>query len=58
MWTIGLHLICLSAGNFSHQILTTFPFGFQQVLSIDMTSKDISLHNFISLTWRSTLAFL
>ncbi|XP_077637215.1 maltase-glucoamylase [Crocuta crocuta] len=29
-----------------------------QVLSIDMTSKDISLHNFISLTWRSTLAFL
>ncbi|XP_006746626.1 maltase-glucoamylase, intestinal [Leptonychotes weddellii] len=26
-----------------------------QVLSIDVTSRDISLHNFISLTWRSTL---
>uniref|UniRef100_A0A7N5JPE2 Maltase-glucoamylase n=1 Tax=Ailuropoda melanoleuca TaxID=9646 RepID=A0A7N5JPE2_AILME len=26
-----------------------------QVLSIDVTSRDISLHNFISLTWGSTL---
>ena len=34
------------------------PFGSQQVLNIDMTSRNISLHHFISLTWKSTLWIL
>ncbi|ELK13786.1 Maltase-glucoamylase, intestinal [Pteropus alecto] len=34
--------------NFTHNPTT-------QVLSIDVTNRNISLHNFISLTWRSTL---
>ncbi|XP_039716533.1 maltase-glucoamylase isoform X1 [Pteropus medius] len=34
--------------NFTHNSTT-------QVLSIDVTNRNISLHNFISLTWRSTL---
>uniref|UniRef100_A0A667IGG8 Maltase-glucoamylase n=2 Tax=Lynx canadensis TaxID=61383 RepID=A0A667IGG8_LYNCA len=59
IWGVGSVSISSVSISASGMVITpTFTYNpASQVLSIDMTSTDISLHKFVSLTWRSTLNF-
>ncbi|XP_013975431.1 maltase-glucoamylase, intestinal isoform X1 [Canis lupus familiaris] len=59
IWGVGSVSISSVSISVSGMVITpTFTYNpATQVLSIDVTGRDISLHNFISLTWRSTLNF-
>ncbi|XP_045420062.1 maltase-glucoamylase, intestinal isoform X1 [Lemur catta] len=57
IWGVGSVPITSVSISVSGTVITP-PFNSNsttQVLSIDVTDRNISLHNFISLTWRSTL---
>ncbi|XP_069318720.1 maltase-glucoamylase-like [Eulemur rufifrons] len=57
IWGVGSIPITSVSISVSDTVITP-PFNSNsttQVLSIDVTDRNISLHNFISLTWRSTL---
>lgn len=59
IWGVGSVSISSVSISASGMVITpTFTYNpASQVLSVDMTSTDISLHKFVSLTWRSTLNF-
>ncbi|XDB49452.1 hypothetical protein AB1E18_003025 [Capra hircus] len=59
VWGVGSDSISSVSISVSGVVITpTFSYNSTtQVLNIDVTSRNISLHNFTSLTWRSTLNF-